>query len=72
MACSASPQSRDRSFWLQVSTLAPGPAYRGNTFYERFKSSGPGSLFDPALFTQRLADGMLSGFLSKWLSLWGP
>ena len=60
-------QSRDRSFWLQVSTLAPGPAYRGNTFYERFKSSGPGSLFDPALFTQRLADGMLSGFIKMAL-----
>jgi precorrin-6B methylase 2 len=60
-------QSRDRYFWLQVSTLAPGPAYRGNTFYERFKSSGPGSLFDPALFTQRLADGMLSGFIKMAL-----
>ena len=30
-------QSRDRSFWLQVSTLTPGPAYRGDTLYERFK-----------------------------------
>ena len=60
-------QSRDRSFWLQVSTLTPGRAYRGDTFYERFKSLGPGSLFDPALFTQRLADGLLSGFIKMVL-----
>jgi predicted exporter/SAM-dependent methyltransferase len=56
-------QSRDGSFWLQISTLTPGPAYRGEGFFERFKSAGPGALFDPGLFTQRLADAMLAGFI---------
>jgi predicted exporter/SAM-dependent methyltransferase len=56
-------QSRDGSLWLQVSTLTPGPAYRGEAFYERFRSEGPGALFDPGLFTRRLADAMLAGFI---------
>ena len=60
-------RSRDRSFWLQVSTLTPGPIYRGDAFHDRLKSSGMGSLFDPALFTQRLADGLLSGFIKMTL-----
>jgi predicted exporter/SAM-dependent methyltransferase len=60
-------QSRDRSFWLQVSTLTPGPAYRGETFYDRFKSEGLGALFDPALFTQRLGEVLLSGFIKMAL-----
>lgn len=60
-------QSRDHSFWLQVSTLTPGPAYRSETFYDRFKSAGLGALFDPALFTQRLGEVLLSGFIKMTL-----
>jgi predicted exporter/SAM-dependent methyltransferase len=56
-------QSRDGTFWLQVSTLTPGPAYSGEAFYDRFKSAGTASIFDPGLFTKRLADAMLAGFI---------
>ena len=35
-------KSRDHSTWIQISTLTPGPAYRGDPFYERFKSDRPG------------------------------
>lgn len=55
--------SRDGTLWLQVSTLTPGPAYRGEAFFDRFTSEEKASLFDPGLFTQRLADAMLAGFI---------
>ena len=56
-------QSRDRSGWLQVSTLAPGSAYRGDAFDRRLRASGLARMFDPGLFGQRLADALLSGFI---------
>ena len=43
-------KSRDRSFWVQLSTLAPGPTYRGEPFYKRFKLTGLVRIFDPVLF----------------------
>ena len=60
-------KSRDRSTWVQVSTLTPGPAYRGERFYERFKSTGLVRIFDPVLFSQRLADVLLSSFIKMAL-----
>ncbi len=60
-------KSRDRSTWVQVSTLTPGPAYRGKPFYERFKSTGLVRIFDPVLFGQRLADVLLSNFIKMAL-----
>jgi SAM-dependent methyltransferase len=60
-------KSRDRSTWVQVSTLTPGPAYRGGPFYERFKSTGLVRIFDPVLFSQRLADVLLSSFIKMAL-----
>ncbi|HEX9909387.1 MAG TPA: methyltransferase domain-containing protein, partial [Desulfatiglandales bacterium] len=59
--------SRDRSTWVQVSTLTPGPAYRGEPFYKRFKLTGLVSIFDPVLFSQRLADVLLSSFVKMAL-----
>jgi SAM-dependent methyltransferase len=56
-------KSRDRSTWVQVSTLTPGRAYRGEPFYERLKSTGLVRIFDPVLFSQRLADVLLSSFI---------
>ena len=56
-------KSRDRSTWVQVSTLTPGPAYQGGLFYERFKSKGLVRIFDPVLFSQRLGDVLLSSFI---------
>ncbi|MGE5839385.1 MAG: MMPL family transporter, partial [Deltaproteobacteria bacterium] len=60
-------RSRDRSTWVQVSNFTPGPAYRGEPFYERFRSTGLIRIFDPALFSQRLGDGLLSSFIKMAL-----
>ncbi len=60
-------KSRDRSTWVQVSTLTPGPAYRGEPFYERFRSAGLIRLFDPVLFSQRLGHVLLSSFIKMAL-----
>ena len=59
--------SRDRSNWVQVSTLTPGAAYRGEPFYERFRSTGLMRIFDPVLFSQRLGDVLLSSFVKMAL-----
>ncbi len=60
-------KSRDHSTWIQVSTLTPGPAYRGDPFYERFKLTGLARIFDPVLFSQRLGDVLLSSFIKMAL-----
>jgi predicted exporter/ubiquinone/menaquinone biosynthesis C-methylase UbiE len=60
-------KSRDHSTWIQMSTLTPGPAYRRNTFYERYKSTGLARIFDPVLFSQRLGDVLLSSFIKMAL-----
>ena len=60
-------KSRDRSSWVQVSTLTPGPAYQGEPFYKRFNSTGLVRVFDPVLFTQRLGDVLLSSFIKMAL-----
>jgi predicted exporter/SAM-dependent methyltransferase len=60
-------KSRDHSTWIQVSTLTPGPAYRGEPFYERIKSTGLARVFDPVLFSQRLGDVLLSSFIKMAL-----
>ncbi|HVP78962.1 MAG TPA: methyltransferase domain-containing protein [Thermodesulfobacteriota bacterium] len=60
-------KSRDRSTWVQVSTLTPGPAYQGEPFYNRFKGTGWVEIFDSGLFSQRLADVLLSSFIKMVL-----
>jgi uncharacterized protein len=60
-------KSRDRSTWVQVSTLTPGAAYRGEPFYERFRSTGLMRIFDPVLFSQRLGNVLLSSFIKMAL-----
>ena len=60
-------KSRDHSTWVQVSTLTPGPAYWGGHFYERYKSKGLVRIFDPVLFSQRLADVLLYSFIKMAL-----
>jgi predicted exporter/precorrin-6B methylase 2 len=60
-------KSRDHSTWVQVSTLTPGPAYRGEPFYKRFKLTGSVRIFDPVLFSQRLGDVLLSSFIKMAL-----
>jgi predicted exporter/SAM-dependent methyltransferase len=60
-------KGRDRSTWVQVSTLTPGPAYRGGPFYERFRSTGLIRIFDPVLFSQRLGEVLLSSFIKMAL-----
>jgi len=64
-------ESRDRSGWLQVSTLTPGPAYRGEAFDRKLRASGLARMFDPGLFGQRLGDALLSGFTRMALMVGG-
>ncbi|MCE5265937.1 MAG: MMPL family transporter, partial [Deltaproteobacteria bacterium] len=60
-------RSRDGASWLQVSSVTPGPAYREEALHERIRAAGLGALFDPTLFSQRLADLLLSGFIRMTL-----
>ncbi len=60
-------KSRDHSTWVQISTLIPGPAYRGEPFYNRLKLTGLARILDPALFSQRLGDVLLSSFIKMAL-----
>jgi predicted exporter/SAM-dependent methyltransferase len=60
-------KSRDHSTWVQVSTLTPGPAYQREPFYKRFKLTGLVRIFDPVLFSQRLADVLLTSFIKMAL-----
>jgi predicted exporter/SAM-dependent methyltransferase len=60
-------KSRDGRSWVQVSTLTPGPAYLGEPFYKKFKRTGLGGIFDPGLFSQRLAAVLLSTFIKMAL-----
>ncbi len=60
-------RSRDRSDWVQISTLTPGAAYRSESFYKRLKLAGGGGIFDAGLFSRRLGDVLLSGFIKMTL-----
>ena len=60
-------KSHDHSTWIQISTLTPGLAYRGDPFYDRLKSTGVARIFDPVLFSQRLGDILLSSFIKMAL-----
>ena len=60
-------KSRDRSTWVQVSTLTPGPAYQREPFYKSFKLTGLVGIFDPVLFSQRLGDVLLTSFIKMAL-----
>ena len=58
---------KDRSSWIQVATLTPGPAYAGEDFYRRFTITGMARVFDPSLFGKRLGEVLLSAFLKMAL-----
>jgi predicted exporter len=49
--------------WYLVTTLIPGPAYNGETFFRTVAESGVGRLFDPNLFGERLGSVLMSAFL---------
>ncbi|MDD5169853.1 MAG: MMPL family transporter, partial [Syntrophales bacterium] len=54
---------QDGTAWTQVVAVVPGPSYEGEDFYRRFTASGLAKVFDPTLFTKRLGDLLLSGFI---------
>ncbi|MBI4618947.1 MAG: MMPL family transporter [Desulfobacterales bacterium] len=54
---------QDRSTWVQVAALIPGPAYAAEDFYRRFTATGQARVFDPALFSKRLEATLLSAFI---------
>ncbi|MBI4633681.1 MAG: MMPL family transporter [Deltaproteobacteria bacterium] len=55
--------NQDRSSWVQVAALTPGPGYGGEDFYRRFTATGLARVFDPALFSKRFGAVLLSAFL---------
>lgn len=55
--------NRERSSWIQVATLTPGPSYAGEDFYKRFKATGLVKVFDPAFFSDQLGKILSSAFL---------
>jgi precorrin-6B methylase 2 len=59
--------SRERSSWLQVATLTPGPSYRGEDFYRRFKATGLVKVFDPTFFSDQLGKILSAAFLKMAL-----
>ncbi len=64
-------ESRDRSGWIQISNLTPGPAYRGEAFDKKLRTGGLARMFDAGLFGQRLAEALLSGFIRMALMVGG-
>ena len=64
-------ESRDRSGWIQISNLTPGPAYRGEAFDKKLRTGGLARMFDAGLFGQRLAETLLSGFIRMALMVGG-
>lgn len=55
--------NRERSSWIQVATLTPGPSYAGEDFYTRFKATGLVKVFDPTFFSDQLGKILSSAFL---------
>jgi predicted exporter len=55
--------NQDRSSWVEVATLTPGPLYDGEDFYRRFTAAGLARVFDPALFGKRFEATLLSAFI---------
>jgi hypothetical protein len=55
--------NQDRSSWINVATLTPGPSYEGEDFYRRFTATGLAKVFDPTLFGKRLESTLLSAFI---------
>jgi len=54
---------QDRSSWIQVAALIPGPAYAAEDFYRRLTATGLARVFDPSLFSKRLESTLLSAFI---------
>ena len=55
--------NQDRSSWVQVAALTPGPAYAGEDFYRRFTATGLARVFDPSLFGKHFGSVLLSAFI---------
>ena len=52
----------EKSAWVQVSMVTPGPAYEANAFFARYAATNLVSLFDAGLFNQRLGEVLVSLF----------
>jgi predicted exporter/SAM-dependent methyltransferase len=55
--------NKDRSSWIHVATVTPGPSYDGEDFYRRLTATGIAKVFDPALFGDRFESTLLSAFI---------
>jgi predicted exporter len=59
--------NEDRSSWIQVATMTPGPSYDGADFYGRFASTGLARVFDPLLFSTQFEAVLLHAFIKMAL-----
>jgi uncharacterized protein len=55
--------NKDRTSWVAVASLKPGPSYEGEDFYRRLTATGLARVFDPALFVKRFEATLLSAFI---------
>jgi len=52
-----------KSSWVQVSMVAPGPAYDAEAFFNRYAGPGLAGVFDAGLFSKRLGEVLVSLFI---------
>ena len=55
--------NQERSSWMQVITMTPGPSYDGEAFYRHIADAGAVRIFDPVLFGKRFGDVLLTAFI---------
>ena len=56
-------KKRDQSGWVQFSMFTPGKLYNGDSFYSKYSKTDLAKIFDPELFSRRLGEMLMSGFI---------
>jgi predicted exporter len=57
----------DGPVWIQFANPAPGPAYRAETFYDRYAAPGQTRLLDPSFFSVKLGDYLKQTFIRMFV-----
>jgi uncharacterized protein len=56
--------NQERSSWMQVITITPGPSYDGEAFYRHVADAGVARIFDPVLFGKRFGEVLMKAFIN--------
>jgi len=59
--------NEDKSSWVQILSLVPGPSYQGEDFYKRCSSTGFIRTFDLTFFNEKLGSVLLIAFVKMAL-----